>query len=156
MNPSAKRYPVLILGIGNILLRDEGIGVRVIQAMQKMELPEGVELYDGGTAGADLLDIICDRKKLIIIDAMDADCEPGSILRLTPDDLKPQASAGISLHQIGLLDTLNMAKLLGSPPEEVIIIGIKPKSITPCTELSTELKHSIPKALNLILNELKR
>ncbi|MHC4444883.1 MAG: hydrogenase maturation protease [Planctomycetota bacterium] len=146
---------VLILGIGNILLRDEGIGVRVIEAMRDLELPEDVELYDGGTAGADLLDVICDRKKVIIIDAMDADCDPGTILRLTPDDLKPRASPGISLHEIGLLETLNMAKQLGSAPQEVIVLGIKPQWLNCGTELSSELKQAVPKVIELVLKELK-
>ncbi len=77
MSAACSRRSILILGIGNILLRDEGVGVRVIEQMQTMRLPDDVELVDGGTAGADLLDVLAERRKVIVIDAVQADCEPG-------------------------------------------------------------------------------
>ena len=87
MSFERSRRPILVLGIGNILLRDEGVGVRVIERMLKMRLPDNVELVDGGTAGADLLDVLAERKKVIVIDAVQADCEPGTVLKFTADDL---------------------------------------------------------------------
>ncbi len=80
---NGSRHPVLVLGIGNILLRDEGVGVRVIEKLQLMDLPDGVEVVDGGTAGADLLDVIAEREKVIVIDATDVNAEPGGIVRFT-------------------------------------------------------------------------
>ena len=70
---TGNRWPIVVLGIGNILLRDEGVGVRVAEQMLSINLPREVEVVDGGTAGADLLDVICNRRKVIIIDAVDAD-----------------------------------------------------------------------------------
>jgi len=75
------RTPILVLGIGNILLRDEGIGVRVIEALGQQQLPAQVELVDGGTAGADLLDILSDRQVVIIVDAAVFDAPPGTLLK---------------------------------------------------------------------------
>ena len=81
-NKGTHSCPMLVLGVGNILLRDEGIGVRVVEAMQKLDLPPEVELFDGATAGMDLLNVLADRRKVIVIDAIEGDYEPGTVLRL--------------------------------------------------------------------------
>ena len=153
-SPSKNRCPVLILGIGNILLRDEGIGPHVIDKLKGIKLPDYVELLDGGTGGADLLDFVCDRQKLIVVDAIQTDIEPGSILRLTADDLATDSRQNISLHEFGLLETLTMAKQLDCDPREVIIIGVKPEDITPGVEISDEVSSVVPKIIESILNEL--
>lgn len=148
------RCPILILGIGNILLRDEGIGPHVIDKLKEIKLPDNVELLDGGTGGADLLDFICDRQKLIVVDAIQTDIEPGCIMRLTADDLTTDSRQNISLHEFGLLETLTMAKQLDCDPKEVIIIGVKPKDITSGVEISDEVSSVVPKIMESILNEL--
>ena len=144
----------MILGIGNILLRDEGIGPHVIDKLKGIKLPDYVELLDGGTGGADLLDFICNRQKLIVVDAIQTDIEPGSIMRLTTDDLAADSRQSISLHEFGLLETLTMAKQLDCEPREVIIIGVKPKNITPGVEISDEVSSVVPNILESILDEL--
>lgn len=154
MTDRANRAPILVLGIGNILLRDEGIGVRVVEQLREYLLPDTIELVDGGTAGADLLDVISDRRKVIVIDAMDADVEPGSVLRLTPDDLAAGQSAAVSLHEIGLLQTFAMARHLGSAPGEVVIIGIQPKEIIASDQLSPELTACVPTIAKQVIEEL--
>ena len=146
----------LVLGIGNILLRDEGVGVRAIEAMQDMELPTDVELLDGGTSGVDLVDELADRRRVIVIDAVRADCKPGTILRLTAKDLMQKASESISLHEFGLLETLIAAKHLGCAPQEVAIFGIQPKDISPGLELSKEVTKVLPKVIELVLAEAAR
>ena len=147
--------PTLVLGLGNILLRDEGVGVRVIEAMQKVNLPPDVELFDGATAGLDLLDVLADRRKVIVIDAMDAKAASGTVARLRPDDLAPQGSAGLSLHEIGLLETLEAGKRLGICPEEVVILGIKPKDLSCGLELSPEIAELVPRIVDMVLAELR-
>jgi hydrogenase maturation protease len=151
-----KRCPVLILGIGNILLRDEGAGCHVIEALGKMELPESVELLDGGTAGADLVDFICDRQKVIFIDAVQADVEPGSILRMTAADLDANPGQSVSLHEFGIVETLKAAEQLGCAPNEVVIFGVRPEQDSCGTELSEKVAAAVPKAAKLILDELPR
>ena len=156
MSAACGRRPILILGIGNILLRDEGVGVRVIEQMQKMHLPDDVELVDGGTAGADLLDVLAERRKVIVIDAVQADCEPGSVLRFTPDDLACPDRAGVSLHELGLGEALAMTRQLGCAPKEVIVFGIKPKELGCGLELSEEIAASVPKVIELVLAEIAK
>ena len=154
MSAACSRCPILVLGIGNILLRDEGVGVRAIEQMQKMHLPDDVELVDGGTAGADLLDVLSDRLKVIVIDAVQADCEPGTVLRFSADDLVCPDGVGMSLHELGLGEALTMTKQLGCAPEDVVVFGIKPKDIRCGLELSEEVKASISKAIESVIEEI--
>lgn len=145
--------PVLIVGIGNILLRDEGVGVRAIEAMRALTLPEGVEIVDGGTSGADLIDIIANRRKLIVIDAVDAVAQAGAVFRFQAGEWMEQGYPNLSLHQLGLVETLAMAALLGCAPEQVVIFGIKPKEVSPGLELSEEVRSRIPLLIELVLAE---
>jgi hydrogenase maturation protease len=154
MSAACGRRPILILGIGNILLRDEGVGVRVIEQMQKMHLPDNVELIDGGTAGADLLDVLAERQKVIVIDAVQADCEPGTVLRFTADELVQPEGVGMSLHELGLGEALTMTRQLGCAPEDVVVFGIKAKDIVSGLELSEEIAASVPKVIELVLAEI--
>ena len=151
-----KCCPVLIVGIGNILLQDEGFGPHVIEALQKVELPESVELLDGGTAGADLVDFICDRRKVIFIDAVRADVRPGSILRMTIADLTANLGHIISLHEFGIVETLKVAEQLGCAPEEVVIFGVRPEQLSCGTELSEKVAAAMPKVIKLVLDELSQ
>ncbi len=156
MSSGCSRRPVLVLGIGNILLRDEGVGVRVIEQMQKMHLPDDVELVDGGTAGADLLDVLAERQKVIVIDAVQADCEPGTVLRFTANDLVRPDGVGMSLHELGLGEALTMTRQLGCEPREVVVFGIKPKDIGRGLELSEGIAASVPKVIELVLAEVAK
>jgi hydrogenase maturation protease len=152
-NP-APRFSILILGVGNILLGDEGVGVRVVEAMRDIKLPDNVELVDGGTGAFDLLDIVADRKKVIIIDAVRGGGEPGAIYRFTPDDIEKQQQCLTSVHQVGLLNTLEMAKMAGYPPQSVIVCGIEPKRMDWGLELSPEVAAMVPRVIELIMSEL--
>jgi hydrogenase maturation protease len=149
------RCPTLVLGIGNILLRDEGVGVRVVEAVQRINAPSNVELVDGGTAGLDLLDVVADRRKVIVIDAVQADKEPGTVFRFGADDFAPQGVVTISLHQVGLLETLMAAKHLGCAPRQVVIFGIEPKEMGYGLELSAEVAAVVPKVVELVFAELQ-
>ena len=151
----ARPCPTLVLGLGNILLRDEGVGVRVVQAMEQMPLPPGVEVLDGGTAGVDLLDVLADRWKVIVIDAIDGDIAPGTVLRLTPDELVPRHEPGVSLHDLGLVETLALAGHLNASPQEVVIIGVSPHDVECGLELSPEAKRLVPGIIDLVMTELQ-
>ncbi len=146
--------PILIMGIGNILLRDEGVGVRVIEAMQGFDLPEGVELVDAGTGGADLVDVMAGRRKVIVVDAIEGQAAPGTIFRLTGEELLPEPGATISLHQLGLAESLVMAEQLGCRPREVVVLGVQPGEIRPGVELSSEVAKAVPKLVGAVLAEM--
>lgn len=154
MAETSTRAPILILGIGNILLRDEGVGVHVVRAMESMPLPDDVELLDGGTAGADLLDAVSERRTLIVVDALDADVPPGTIVRMKPEDLAADSSGGVSLHEFGLAETLMMARHLGCSPLRVVIIAVKPKDIDCGLELSAEMRQWTPRIIAAVLDEI--
>ena len=152
--------PILVLGIGNILLRDEGAGVHVVRELTARAerdhavLPDDVELYDGGTFGIDLLDTLANRRKVIVIDAVRADAAPGTVLRFTAADLAQREEADLSLHQVGLCETLAMARQLGCAPEEVVIFGIVPATLESGLELSPQVAAVMPKVVELVLAEL--
>ena len=149
------RAPILVLGVGNILLSDEGVGVRVVEAMQQMKMPENVEVLDGGTASMALLDTLRDRDRVIVIDAVKGNHHPGTIYRFTPADISVQREIATSLHQLDLLDALAQLEFLGRPPRDVVLYGIEPKDIGLSLELTPEVRAAIPRVIELVLSELE-
>jgi hydrogenase maturation protease len=145
---------ILILGIGNLLLKDEGIGVHVVERLKEMPLPEHVEVLDGGTSGLDLVDFIEGRKKLIVIDAVNAGENPGTLYRLTEENLDIKPKAITSFHEIDFLDALHMSEVVNSKPEEIVVIGIEPKDMSSGLELSPEIEERIPEIIKLVMKEL--
>jgi len=150
-----KVQDVLILGIGNILLKDEGVGVHVVRKLKEFHLPDNVEVIDGGTAGLDLTDFIADRKKVIVIDTVKAGEKPGTIYRLTEKNLNIKPKAVMSFHEIDFLHALYLSEVLGNKPEETIVIGIEPKDMNDGIELSPEIEERIPKIIEVVMKELK-
>lgn len=142
----------LIVGIGNLLYRDDGIGAQIIEEMKKMRLPDQIELLDMGTSTMDLIYHLEDVNRLIVIDAIKAGGTPGTIYRLKPDDLLPSKNRPVSLHDIGLLETLNMAKRRGQEVD-TIVIGVEPKILDWGLELSDEVKKRIPDLIEAVLKE---
>jgi hydrogenase maturation protease len=145
----------LILGCGNLLLQDEGFGVHLIQYLKEkdLHLSEDVELVDGGTAGYDLIGLIQQAEKAVIVDAVKAGGKPGEIYRFGPEDFETESSPITSLHEITLRDIFQIIKKLGPLPK-IRIIGIEPKSTDCGTELSPELKKRLPRISELVLNEI--
>lgn len=147
-----KNNKILIVGIGNLLCRDDGIGARVIEEMKKMRLSDQIELFDMGTSTMDLIYHLEEVNKLIVIDAIKAGGAPGTIYRMKPDDLLPSGKGPVSLHDIGLLETLNMAKKRGQEVD-TIVIGVEPKTLDWGMELSDEVKQRIPDLIEAVLKE---
>ncbi|MBN1532090.1 MAG: HyaD/HybD family hydrogenase maturation endopeptidase [Spirochaetes bacterium] len=143
----------LILGIGNILQSDEGLGVHIVNELvaSGADVPEDVEIFEGGTAGFDLIPMMKGRERIIIVDALKADSEPGSIYRFRPEQVVQRRST-YSLHEGGISEVLETMKLMGYTPE-VEFIGIVPEDITTTDiQMSEAVKRSVPKAIELILN----
>jgi len=145
---------VIIIGIGNLILRDEGVGVHAVRELEGRELPSGVEVIDGGTATMDLLSVMRDAKRIIVIDALKGGGGPGTIYRLSPDDLMAETEHPLSLHQVGLLEVLGMARQLGGDPE-VVIIGVEPKEISWGMELTSEVQAKLPHVIDAVFEELR-
>lgn len=146
---------IILLGVGNLLLSDEGVGVHVANELMKMELPPEVSVVEGGTDGFGLLNIIAEADRLIVIDAVKGGAAPGSIYRFDIKDAQNYPSAyKTSVHQIGILDVIDLSGLIGKKPHTTII-GIEPKSLEMGMELSPEVKAKIPRIIELIWDELK-
>ena len=145
---------VLVIGVGNILLSDEGVGVHAIQALKGLELPDGVELIDGGTASLEILEFIKGRRKVIFIDSTKGGGQPGTLYRFHPEDITPQQPLATSLHQLGLMEMLSLAELSGQPPREVVIFGVEPARLDLNLELSDEVAAVLPRLVELVKKEL--
>ena len=150
-----KQNKVLILGIGNVLMGDEGIGVHVVNAVGKAALPPGVDCLDGGTGSFLLLEPMQEAEKVILIDATCDGSPAGTIRRLTPKysaDYPPTLTA----HDIGLKDLLDAFYLMGETAPEVSLYAI---SIPPLQEmeiqLSPQIKKVIPRAAQLVWDEAR-
>jgi hydrogenase maturation protease len=124
--PDIPEKTILVLGVGNLLLSDEGVGVRIAQRLQAMVLPSEVEVVDGGTGGYELIEFFRNKKKVIVVDCLQADEPPGSIIRASPDELDLQWQIPLSVHQSGLRELLHHAACL-SPSQEIVILGIVPE-----------------------------
>lgn len=146
---------VLILGLGNPLLGDEGIGVRVVEELRELELPAGVEAVVGGTAGMGLIGLMEGYQRVIIVDAADMGQPPGQVIRFTPAEARfNTVESPLSLHQMGVGEMLDLAEALEMAPAELIIIGIQPARIEEGAELSPEVEGAIPRVIRIILDEL--
>ena len=146
---------VLVLGVGNILLQDEGVGVRVVQEFQRrFQLPEGVEVLDGGTAGMCLIEDILDQEHVIILDAVQTGQPPGTVVRLADDEVPVFLQQHISPHQLGLADVLATLALIDKKPQHLVLIGIVPKSMELSLELSAEIEPKVDMLVDRIVAEL--
>lgn len=146
---------LMILGVGNLLLRDEGVGVQVIKALEDRPLPAGIELLDGGTLGIDLLAYISEAERIIVVDAVKGGGEPGAIYRLTPEILGQFKEQALSLHQVGFLEVLDLSEQLGNRPE-AIIYGIEPQVIDWGLELTEPVQAAVPRVVELVLVEAEK
>ena len=149
------RAPLLVVGIGNAIQMDDGLGVHVLRVLERRELPPGVELLDGGTMGIELLPWLEGREKVIFSDAVDAQEKPGTVFRVAPDavdyDLIPKAS----VHEIGLVDAMQMAALTGRAPREAVVFGVQPARIDWGEELSEELRPVVDRVAELVMKEIQ-
>ncbi len=144
-----------IIGVGNLLLKDEGIGIHAVRELQQKALPAGVEVLDGGVAGIGLLDFFPGVQKLVLIDAADMNLAPGTVVRFTPEEIRSQAGGPkFSAHDVGLLEVLELAGALGQSPPEVVIIGVQPGEISWGTDLTPEVRNSLPLVVEMVLKEV--
>ena len=146
---------IVILGVGNLLLSDEGVGVHVANELVKLELPPGVTVVEGGTDGFRLINVITEADRLIVVDAVKGGGAPGSIYRFDINEVQNCPSGfKTSVHQIGILEVINLSGLIGKTPQTTVI-GIEPESLEMSMELSPEIKAKIPRIIELVLEELK-
>lgn len=146
-----------ILGIGNILLSDEGIGVRVVEAIQeRYELPDDVEIIDGGTMGLDLLPFIEHKDRLLIVDAVNIGKPPGTITEIVGEDIPKFLAIKMSVHQIGLPDMLSAAKMMGILPGQMCLVGIQPEILKTGLEMSETMTENLDLLIDTVSDRLRR
>lgn len=146
---------LLVLGVGNILMMDEGIGVKAVHELLRETWPETVELMDGGTFTQDIFYLFQDYEKILVLDVVKAGREPGTIYRLTEDDLRQNQKQTLSLHDIDLLDSLGMSEMAGHKPE-LHVLGIEPETINWSMDLTPALQKRFPGYLDLARKEIAR
>ena len=140
--------PVLVLGMGNVLLEDEGLGVRALEELQRrFQAPPGVEWLDGGTTGMGLLDQIIGCRHLLVLDAVQTGAQPGTLVRMTGQEVPVYFGLRVTPHQLGLSDVLATLELTGEQPESVTVLGLVPRSM----EMSLQLSDVIDARLNCLL-----
>src|SRR5512136_1958221 len=147
---------VLILGVGNLIMTDDGFGVHVINELRKYPFPPNVNLIEAGIVSHQLLPEFHAADFLIFIDAVEAGDTPGSIFRFRPEDMRFMTNIKASLHDMSLIDVLDMTELTGERPEAVII-AVQPKDVkTVWMELNEEIRAVVPRVIELVFDELEQ
>ncbi|MBW1981726.1 MAG: HyaD/HybD family hydrogenase maturation endopeptidase [Deltaproteobacteria bacterium] len=145
---------IVILGVGNLLMSDEGVGIHAVQELMRRKLPAEVEVVDGGTSTLDLLPHLHKARRVIIIDVIKAGGEPGDIYRCRPEDLQENQEQPLSLHQVDFAHLMKMAELMGYQIGPAVIYGMEPAVIGWGMELSPIVAAKMPKLLELVLEEV--
>ncbi|WP_145553544.1 HyaD/HybD family hydrogenase maturation endopeptidase [Yersinia bercovieri] len=147
---------ILVLGIGNLLLSDEAVGVRLVEALeQRFAIPAGVEVLDGGTAGLELMEAMANREHLIVADAVLTGRPPGSVAVLRDKEIPAMFSRKVSPHQLGLCDVLMALQLTDEFPRQLTLVGVVPESLAPGIGLTSTVTQAMEPALEQILAALR-
>jgi hydrogenase maturation protease len=147
---------LLILGLGNVLLRDDGVGAAAVaRLIDDYEAPASVRVLDGGTLGLALLPYLEDASNVVLVDAVKADAPPGTLVRLERDDVGPAVATRLSPHQIGVADLLDGAQWRDRYPSRVLLLGIVPESLDLEVGLSPAVAASLPALVECVVEEAR-
>lgn len=156
----SRRKTILVAGVGNRLMGDDGFGPRVTDILESMNLPDYVEVRDVGTAGITIATDLSDYDFVIFLDTMNMDGDFGKLrksrlaVKEGINDISELAKT--TLHEVGLEGLLRFSKTIGTLPPKVVLIGCKPKNITVSLDLSPEVEESTFKAANMVLNLIEK
>jgi len=147
---------IIVLGVGNTLMQDDGIGVQVVRTLfETYDWPPQVRLLDGGVAGFALLGEITTAAHLVIVDAVRGHKAPGAISVMTPQELRNRRGPTFSAHEVGLVEVLGMAELLGKAPQTVIV-GVQPGvTDVPGMDLTPPLREAVPAIVQAVMAQLE-
>lgn len=145
----------IVLGIGNTILRDDGVGVHAAEALQRAYgLPEGVQVLDGGTAGMELLDPLADADLLLVLDAVRSGQPPGRLVRLAGDEVPVFFRNKLSPHQVSLCDVLAGLEFAGHGPKDLVLIGVEPEDMGLGLELTDTVQAQLPAMVAMAVQAL--
>jgi hydrogenase maturation protease len=146
----------LVLGIGNLLIGDEGVGCRTIEELsRRYTMPPSVECIDGGTAGFELLSLIDGRDQVILIDALRDDRPPGTVIMVEGEHVPKAFMARTTPHQLGICDVLAAAQLTDAMPRHLTLYGIEPKQLDVGICLSPEVEAGMEKTIRAVVDQLR-
>jgi len=152
-----RQAPLLILGLGNVLCGDDGLGVAAVQELQRRyEIPEGVRVLDGGTLGLSLLTWFETGQDVILVDAIQAELPIGSFVRLEGEDVAPAVRSRLSVHQIGVADLLDALRLTGRTPRRMTLVGLVPGTLELGLERTPQVEAVLPDLVDKIAAEAHR
>ena len=144
----------LVLGLGNLVHSDDGLGVHAIQTLQQdSRVSTDTVLMDGGTLGLNLLPHISAFQRLLVIDALDVNQSPGTLLRLEGKALQ-NLPGKASVHQLGFADLMVALELLGEAPEEIVLFGVQPLSTEWSTQLTPPVREALAPLLDAVIQQL--
>jgi len=153
----AKR--VIVIGVGNTLLSDEGLGVKAVERLEKTNLPQNVRLFDAGVSLPRTLPLAQGFDKMVIIDAIKAGKKPGTIHRFTLEEIergqKKKARISLSLHELDVPGMIALEKLVTKLPRQIVFIGMEPASISPGTSLSPVIEEKMESLISRIRREIR-
>jgi hydrogenase maturation protease len=146
---------MLVLGLGNPLMGDDGLGLRALARLRREWAVDGAELVDGGTWGMNLLALIEESHRVLLIDAIDVGAEPGTLVTLERDQLPRLFARKLSPHETDLREVLALAELRGTFPEQVAAVGIQPGTVDLSTELTAPVASALEALLDLVVARLE-
>ena len=146
---------VAVIGVGNILLQDEGVGIHIVNALIKdYRFDPPIEIVDGGTTGMDLIPYFEENDKIIIVDAVNFDKEPGFIGSIENEDILTVLTTKLTMHHLGLTDVLSTMKVHDIKPEQMFLLGIQPDSMELDMELTDVIADRIPRMMEVLQQKL--
>jgi len=152
---SAVASDTLVLGLGNLVHADDGVGVHLIDRLvSDPRIPPGVELLDGGTHGLNLLSRIFGIRRLLVVDAIDVGEAPGTVIRFEGDAVNGLPGKP-SVHQLGFADLMTALKLVGGTPEEIVVLGVQPLSTEWSSELTPPVSRSLESLAAAVIGQLE-
>jgi len=148
--------PITVLGIGNILMQDEGFGVEIIETLGKnYRFSDSVQILDGGTLGMELMRFISGTTKLIVIDAIAGDGPPGTFYQFSGAEISRYFQGKVSLHELGIKDVLAALEILNKPVAEVMIIGVQPTVVALGLGLTPAVAAQKEQTVTAVLQQLQ-
>jgi len=146
----------VVLALGNLLLSDEGMGIRALQLLlEHYHLPQSVECVDGGTLGLGLLAYLDEAVQLLVIDAVQTGREPGMLVRIEGEEMPASLSLSLSMHEIGFLELLAISRLRGSAPSRITVLGVEPESLADGIGLSRKVEARLGELVEAVVGELR-
>ena len=154
MSDDDRSVPLLVLGLGNVLCGDDGLGAVAVHLLQRRyRAPDGALVLDGGTLGLSLLPYLEQAKDAILVDAIRADGAPGTFVRLEGDDVAPAVAARLSVHQVGVLDLLEAARWRGRCPPRLVLLGLVPQSLELGLGRTSTVEAALPGLVERVVAE---